>query len=213
MTFPGERQPLVDEPPFGERLTSAPAASSEDDKGSSATDVAKSEAANVAEGTKESAQQVAQTSVEQAKQVTEEARQRASDLVGEARQQVSKQMSTQQTRAAGSLRSLADELSQMANDRSGVASTAAEQASDKARKIATYLEDREPGDLLDELRGFARQRPGLFLAGAAAAGMVLGRVTRGVVDKHRDDSAQSGSEPEGSAVPVSGAETAYGAPR
>ena len=191
MTFPGERQPLVDEPLIGERPASAPAASSAGDKGSSATDVAKSEAAKV----------------------TQEARQQARDLVGEARQQVSKQMSTQQTRAAGSLRSLADELSQMANDRSGVASTVAEQASDRARKIAAYLEDREPGDLLDELRGFARQRPGVFLAGAAAAGIVLGRVTRGVVDKHRDDSAHSGSEPEGSAVPVSGAETAYGAPR
>ena len=36
----------------------------------------------------------------------------------------------------------------------------------------------EPGDLVEEVRSFARRRPGVFLLGAAVAGTVVGRLTR-----------------------------------
>ena len=61
---------------------------------------------------------------------------------------------------------------------SGMANDLAQQASSKIRDIARWLESREPADLLEEARSFARRRPGTFLAGAALAGLVGGRLTR-----------------------------------
>ena len=71
---------------------------------------------------------------------------------------------------------------------SGMANDLAQQASSKIRDIARWLESREPADLLEEARSFARRRPGTFLAGAALVGLVGGRLTRGMADEARDDS-------------------------
>jgi hypothetical protein len=62
----------------------------------------------------------------------------------------------------------------------GMATDLAQQAADKAGQLASWLQDREPGDLLDEVKSFARRRPGAFLALAAGAGVVAGRFTRGM---------------------------------
>jgi len=48
------------------------------------------------------------------------------------------------------------------------------------------LQNREPADLLEEVRSFARRKPGLFLLGAAAAGVLAGRLTSGVKAAHTD---------------------------
>ena len=50
-----------------------------------------------------------------------------------------------------------------------------------------------PADLLDEVKRFARRRPVAFLALAAAAGVVAGRVTRGAVAANT--SVDSDNEP------------------
>jgi hypothetical protein len=47
--------------------------------------------------------------------------------------------------------------------------------------------------VLEEVRSFARRRPGTFLLAAAAAGLVAGRLTRGAVDDKRDTSSGNGS--------------------
>ncbi len=75
---------------------------------------------------------------------------------------------------------------------SGMASDLARQTSDKAQDLAGWLESREPGDLIEELRSLARRKPGTFLLGAAVAGVLAGRVTRSAVDVKRDD---NGSDP------------------
>jgi hypothetical protein len=163
---------------------------------SSTMQTAKQEAAGVAERAKEAAGGVASTSTDQAKEVVGEARRQARDLTGEARQQLRTQASEQRQKAAGSLHSLGDELSQMAegSQQSGVGSELARQASRRVHDVASYLDTHEPTDVLDEVRAFARRRPGLFLAAAAAAGIVLGRLTRGAVSARRDE---AGGEPTG----------------
>jgi hypothetical protein len=45
--------------------------------------------------------------------------------------------------------------------------------------MASHLDGKEPSELLDDVRQFARRRPGTFLLGALAAGVVVGRLTRG----------------------------------
>ena len=52
--------------------------------------------------------------------------------------------------------------------------------------FANWLQNREPADLLEEVRRFARRKPGVFLLGAAAAGVLAGRLTNGVRAAHTD---------------------------
>jgi hypothetical protein len=135
----------------------------------------------VAGTAKEKAREVAGEAGRQARDVTAEAGERARDLVYEARGQLRSQASTQRDRAAANVRSFSDELAKMATSgQSGPATTLVREAADRARAFATYLEEREPGDLLEEVREFARRRPGVFLLGAAIAGVLAGRLTRSV---------------------------------
>lgn len=104
------------------------------------------------------------------------------------RSELSSQGSDQQSRAAGGLRTLADDLGGMADHAdSGVGGDLARQAAQRTRTAADWLEAREPGDVVAELTSYARRRPGAFLAGAAVLGLVAGRLTRGVVAEKQDD--------------------------
>jgi hypothetical protein len=147
-----------------------------------ASDVAKDEAANVGNSAREAGSHVAQSATDQAKQVVSETGRQARDLLGEAKGQVREQASTQQHQAAQQLRAVAGELSEMAakGGQSGLATQVAQEAAERVRGVASWLDQREPGDLLDGVRDFARRHPGTFLVGAAAAGMVAGRLTRGL---------------------------------
>jgi hypothetical protein len=148
----------------------------------SSTDVAKDEAAGVRDTATQAGRQVAGTAKEQAGEVVSEAREQARTLLDRTRTEVSGQASTQQQRAAESLRSLSGELRSMASAQQepGMATDLAQQAADKAGQLASWLADREPGDVLDEVSAFARRRPGMFLALAAGAGVIAGRLTRGI---------------------------------
>jgi hypothetical protein len=147
-----------------------------------ASDVARDAAADVGNSAREAGSHVAQSATDQAKQVVSETRAQAHDLLGEAKGQVREQASTQQHKAAQQLRAVAGELSEMAakGGQSGPATQLAQEAAERVRGVASWLDQREPGDLLNGVREFARRHPGTFLVGAAAAGMVAGRLTRGL---------------------------------
>jgi hypothetical protein len=55
------------------------------------------------------------------------------------------------------------------------------QASTKGNEIVRWLEDREPADVLADVRRFAARRPVMFLTLCGLAGVVAGRITRGAV--------------------------------
>jgi len=61
------------------------------------------------------------------------------------------------------------------------------QASGHVDQIAGWLENREPADLLDDIKRYARRNPGTFLAGAALLGFVGGRVTRSLQAQASND--------------------------
>jgi hypothetical protein len=65
-----------------------------------------------------------------------------------------------------------------ASDQPGVASDLVRQAAERSSSIASWLDGRDPGSLLDEVKSFARQRPGTFLLLAAGAGVLAGRLSR-----------------------------------
>jgi hypothetical protein len=82
-------------------------------------------------------------------------------------------------------------------DGSGPASDLAKQAAERVEDAARWLDNREPGDLVEEFRGLARRRPGAFLLGAAAAGLLVGRLTRGAIDANRDTGSSGYPEAPG----------------
>jgi hypothetical protein len=161
----------------------------------STTEIAKDEAKNVGQTAAEAGSQVASTAADQAKQVAQETQRQARDLLDQGRAQLKDQTISQQQKAAQGLSSLATELRGLADGTSqgapGPARDMLHQASGMVEQLADKLQSREPGELLDEVRMFARRRPGMFLLGAAAAGVVLGRLTSGMKAAHSDDSQSS----------------------
>jgi hypothetical protein len=159
-------------------------------------DVALGEAKNVGQTAAQAGSQVAATATEQAKEVAAETQRQAKDLLDQGRTQVREQAITQQQKAGQSLTSLAQELRGLADGTSagapGPARDLLQQASGLVDDFAHKLQTRDPGELLDEVRSFARRKPGLFLLGAAAAGVLAGRLTSGVKAAHSD----SGSSPQ-----------------
>lgn len=159
---------------------SPPPSSSNGD--STTSDVAKQQAAEVGDTAKQAGTKVAGTAAEQAGQVTEEAKNQAKQLLSQAQSELSEQAASTQQRVSEGLHALADELSGMAknSEQDGVATDLARQAADRARSAAGWLADRDPGSLLAEVRTFARKKPGTYLAIALGAGVLAGRLTRGL---------------------------------
>jgi uncharacterized protein YjbJ (UPF0337 family) len=149
---------------------------------SSTTEVAKDQAGQVADTAKQAGAQVAGTVKEQAGQVTAEAGKQAKQLLSQAQSEVTEQAAATQQRVAEGLHALADELTGMTknSDQDGPATDLVRQAADKAHQAAGWLADRDPGALLDEVRSFARRKPGTYLAIALGAGVLAGRLTRGL---------------------------------
>src|SRR4051794_18081019 len=84
----------------------------------SQTDGAKDRAKDVGASAQQAGKQVASTAKEQAQQVSAEAKTQAKDLLQQGRSEITSQASTQQHRAAGSLRSLSDQLGSMSENAS-----------------------------------------------------------------------------------------------
>ena len=147
---------------------------------STKTDAAKDEAANVAGQAGGAAQNVAETAKSEAANVASEAKTNAKDLLHQAKSDLTSQAGTQQQKAAEGIRTISSQLRSMADapDQQGVASDLIRQAADRSESVASWLDNRDPGSLLDEVKSFARQRPGTFLLLAAGAGLLAGRLGR-----------------------------------
>jgi len=155
----------------------------------STADVAKGQAGAVAGTASDAGRHVAGVAGEQAGQVASEASQQVRDLVHQTRGELTEQAAAQQKRVAGGLRSLGEELHSMAqnSEQQGPATDLVQQAAERTGKVASWLEDREPRHVVDEVTRFARQRPGAFLAIAAGAGLLVGRLGRGLKAANDDD--------------------------
>lgn len=156
---------------------------------------------------KSAAQDVAGTAKDQATQVAGEARRQARQLFDQSRDELVQQSGQQQTRLAATLRDLGSELSAMANgpDQGGAATGLVRDVGDQVSSAATWLENKEPGDVLQEVRDFARRRPGTFLLVAAGLGVLGGRLTRGAVDEahESEDSVTTSSRSNGAGTTAS----------
>lgn len=164
---------------------------------SSTAAAAKDEAKDVAREGAGAARQVAGTAAAEARNVAQEAGTQAKNLAAQLGTDLKNQAGAQQQKVAEGLRSISDELHSMAQNAqgSGAAGGLVGQAAQRTADVASWLEARDPGSLLTEVKDFARRRPGAFLAIAAGAGLLAGRLTRGIAG------VQSGTQP-GPAAPA-----------
>ena len=176
----------------GERYDQPVSSGSE---GGSTVDTAKSEAANVKDTAAGAASGVADVAKSEVSNVAGEAKYQARNLVDQTRSELRGQVTNQQSQLASRLNSWASELGSMASksDDSGPMTDLAQEASRRVGEISHWLDTHEPADVLEEVKRFARRRPVAFLALAAAAGVVAGRVTRGAVAANT--SVDSDTEP------------------
>lgn len=140
-------------------------------------------------GAKEQAQQAAGTAADEGKHLASVAQEEVRNVAGEARsqlrglvdqatQEVDGQTRQQKSRLVDTMNTFSDDLHRMASEQSGLAADVAREVAQRARSLSAHLDQREPRDLLDEVRAYARRKPGTFLLGALAAGVVAGRLTR-----------------------------------
>jgi hypothetical protein len=172
----------------------------------------KEKAGDAVAQSKQAAGDVAHTAGEHVAEIKDTAVEQAKDLTSQLRGHVTGQASEQHSNLVNSLRSITSELDSMLErgESGGQASQLVTQARDRVDSAANWLSDREPGELLDELKVFAQRRPGVFLVGALAAGVVAGRLTRGAVAHHTDDSGSSGASFNGAGASSSGGSSTGG---
>ena len=176
---------------------------------SGTVDTAKEEAGELAHTVQESASNVAHTAKDEAGHVVEEASMQFHELVAQTTRELSEEASKQQSRLATGLQRAGDDLDAMASSASGggVAPDLVRQTSQKVAQIGDWLEGHEPREVLDEVKAFARRRPGAFVGIAAVAGVVAGRLTRALASSAHDQQS-SGTGSSGSGAPSSGASSA-----
>jgi gas vesicle protein len=167
---------------------------------------AKDEAADLGKNAAEKGKQVAGTAKDEAGKVLSEVKGQTKQLVNQTRSELADQAGTQQQRVASGLKSLSDELSGMGrgSETQGVAADVVNMAASRVGEIAAWLEARDPGALLDEVRQFAARRPGAFIGAAAIAGLLAGRLTRSIVGVVSDEKEEAEAQ---AALPTYGATT------
>jgi hypothetical protein len=158
---------------------------------------------------KDSASTVAGAAGEEARAVARDAGAHAREVVGETKEQLRRQASEQTDRLSTSLRQMSDQIRGMGEGRaapSGMVSDLTRQLADVTGNVAGRLESGGLDGALDEVKRFARRRPGVFLMAAAGTGFLVGRLlkaadTGSMIDAAKDAmSPDNGSRPSGEAA-------------
>jgi hypothetical protein len=170
------------------------------------------------EGAKERASALAGSATQEARAVAAAARGEASavasemkgqalNLVEQAKSAIRGQASDGTARAAGALDSLSTRLHALADgdaDKAGDLRRFAGDLGETLGRLAGRLDERGLDGMVDELQAFARRRPGVFLAAAATAGFVAGRLFRsGMAESESGSSGGTRAVPTSSTGPIS----------
>jgi hypothetical protein len=152
-------------------------------------EMVRDQAAGLSQSTVQAGKHAADAAREQGSEMAAEVARQGRDLVRQAQDQLGDQAARGQQRLAATLHSLSDQLSGMADGspQDGMATDLARQAAARADDAAHWLSSRQPAQVVDEVQSFARRKPGAFLALAAGAGLIAGRLTRGMRAASSDD--------------------------
>lgn len=163
-------------------------------EGQAVAETAKYEASNVAESARQSTQRVAETAKSEAADVASHAKDQIRSLATNATDELRGRAWDTHSFATQNIRSLSGEVSSLLNGEpvEGPVRQVVETVQQKGESLATWLENSDPSDVVDEVRRFAARRPWAFMAIAAGAGLVVGRLARGTKDS-QDETAQLAS--------------------
>lgn len=171
----------------------------DDDFGSKASEVtgeAGEQGKQVAERATSEASQVADTAKDQARQVKDEAATQARGLLDQAKTELRDQGRSQADQTARAIRRVGDQADALAEGRpqdAGAVADYVRQAGERVHDVANRVDERGVDGLLNDVQDFARRKPGVFLAGCAAAGFVAGRLIRGGAASASDEGSPNGS--------------------
>ncbi|MBT2484470.1 MULTISPECIES: hypothetical protein [unclassified Microbacterium] len=165
-------------------------------------ETAKQDAAELKDSVTQHAGDVVGTAKSEAGAVAHEAKNQAKDLYAQTTSELKEQAAVQQRRVAEGLRAVGGELGTMADnsEEGGVGADLVRQVSQKVEGVAGWIGDRDPGALLSEVKSYARAKPGTFIAVAALAGLVAGRLTRALSEGAKEAHDASSTEASGTGV-------------
>jgi hypothetical protein len=154
---------------------------------------------------------------EQARSVADTAMHQTRGALATIGSDLSAEAHSQKLRLAKGLDEFSSELDQVALNGTGRVPSLAGEAADRTRSLSRWLENTDTVDMVRSVEDFGRRRPAMFILGSAVAGVVAGRLTRGMIDdrSHDSDSADRRAPapttvlPAGSAA--AGAGSTYGA--
>ncbi|MCU1453408.1 MAG: hypothetical protein JWN46_1554 [Acidimicrobiales bacterium] len=187
----------------------------------STVDAARSAAADTASTAAEQGKAVAGAAVDQAKDVAVQAREQLGTVTDEAKHQAQRVLSDTSSQLesqledrlgtlAGSARSTAGELRALVEGRpqdAGRARDLAAQAADRLDRVADRTEQLGVRGMAEEVSELARRRPVAFLFGAAAAGLLVGRMARAGKEATSSDGSSSAN---GSSLAPTGGQNGFG---
>jgi ElaB/YqjD/DUF883 family membrane-anchored ribosome-binding protein len=135
-------------------------------------------------------QEVVSTAASQASNVMSEVQGQARSLMEQTQTELRSQADERAQRAAGGLRNLQDQVRALAEGRPEEAGQLRDYVHDAHRRLGSVADRLESGGAqgaLEDVARFARQRPGTFLACAALAGFLAGRLVRGQAAVRRSE--------------------------
>lgn len=141
---------------------------------------------------------------QQGQQITQQARQQAGELATRGGEQVKSQLANQKHEASQRLTPVQVALRETAQQlrKQGQAPIAqyADRTSDQVERFSGYLRETEVDEMVEEARGFARNRTGLFLGGALALGFLGARFLK----SSSQEAASGGNGQPVAALPPAG---------
>lgn len=118
--------------------------------------------------------QTTEQAKQQGQQLAQQARQQAGELANRGTEQVKSQLANQKHDASQRMvpvqSALRETAQQLRKQGQGNVGQYADRAADQVERFSGYLRETDVDEIVDEVRGFARRRPALFLGAAAALG-------------------------------------------
>jgi ElaB/YqjD/DUF883 family membrane-anchored ribosome-binding protein len=114
--------------------------------------------------------------------ISDKAREQISEGIDKTREQLDAGIE----KSAGELKEAADRLRAAADDMARVQKDLGERVAGEMESAAGYLKGHSSSAILSDIGAYIRQRPGLAVAGAAFAGIVMGRAMRHRHRAHKD---------------------------
>lgn len=112
-------------------------------------------------------------------QVAEQAQQKAKEITSQAQEQAKSAVETRKEQAVEGLDGIAHAFRQtserLREDDNGVVADYGERVANQIERLSSFLGERDVDQLLGDAETYARRHPELFLGGALALGLLVGR--------------------------------------